>query len=136
MDPARLNRNTVDRSSVWVAIVAAIIGLYMLVQGVLFHLEEPGSVTWIFVVIGLIFIALAVPVYRGSDEAAVAVAWAFLMLMLFVLLAGGFRALLPWPAIMAVILVVAMRGGLKRRESWPRRTGRRRSSTPASSIEP
>jgi hypothetical protein len=126
MDLAKPNRNAQDPGAFWTAIVSAVIGFYMLAQGVLSHLEGLGAGAWLFGVLALIFFALAVPVYRGSDEAALAVVGVFLLLMFISVLAAGFRALFPWQLIMAAMLWVAMRGGFTQGERWPGRAGRRR----------
>jgi predicted branched-subunit amino acid permease len=122
MDRAKPNRNPEDR---WTAVVSAINGLYWLVQGVLAHLDGLGWAAWMFAVFALIFLGLAVPVYRGSDEAALAVVGTFLVLMLISVLAAGFRALFPWQVIMAAMLWVARRGGFAQGAPRPGRAGRR-----------
>ena len=108
MDPGKPNRNAELRA----AVVSALVGLYWLVQGILSYREGLGSAAWIFIVIALVFLGLAVPIYRGSDGAALAVAGTFVVLMLFTVLAGGVRALFPWPVVMAVMLGAGMYGVL------------------------
>jgi hypothetical protein len=106
MDLAKLIRKAEFRA----AVVSVLVGLWMLLQTILAHLEGLGGAAWIFGVPALLFLGLAVPVYRGSDEAALAVVGIFLLLMLITVLAGGLRALFPWPAIMAAMLWAGMHG--------------------------
>jgi apolipoprotein N-acyltransferase len=110
MDLGRLNRNAKERNGVRAAIATVFIGLFMLVQSLLAALEALDGTAWIFGVPALIFFGLAVPVYGGSDDAALAVIGIFLLLMVLAALIGGLKILFPWPLIMAVVLWAGMRG--------------------------
>ena len=92
------------------ALATAFIGLFMLVQGILADMERLGDGSGIFYVIALIFLGLAVPVYLGNDEAALAVIGIFLLLMVLAALLVGIKILFPWPMVMAAVLWAGMRG--------------------------
>jgi hypothetical protein len=104
----RLSRNAKERIPVRAAIATVFIGSFMLVQGILSSQEGQGGE--IFYVIAAIFFGLAVPVYRGSDEAGLAVIGIFVLLMVLVVMISGLKILFPWPMIMAAVLWAGMRG--------------------------
>ena len=108
MNLGKLNPNPKERNVARAAIATAFIGLFMLVQGILADREGAGGAVWY--VIALIFLGLIVPVYRDSDEAALAAIGLFLLLMVLAVMIGGMKILFPWPMIMAAVLWGGMRG--------------------------
>lgn len=114
MELAKPSRSAEDRRVVRAAIASAIPGLYMAVQGILAHLEGQEGAAWMFGAFAVVFLALAVGVYRGSDTAELAVVVAFGLFVFITVLAAGLRALFPWQLIMAVLLWAGMRDGAYR----------------------
>jgi hypothetical protein len=108
MKLGRLHRNAKERNPLRAAIATVLIGLFILGQGILADLEGIGGGLWYGV--ALVFFALAVPVFLGSDEAGLAVIGLWILLVVLTVMVGGLKMLFPWPMIMAVVLWAGMRG--------------------------
>ncbi|WP_420129167.1 hypothetical protein [Longimicrobium sp.] len=117
MKLGRLSRNARERNPVRAAIATVLIGLFILVQGIQADMEGIGGGLWYGV--ALVFFALAVPVYAGSDEAGLAVIGIFILLVVLVVMITGPRILFPWPLIMGAVLWAGMRGVATRNPNPP-----------------
>ena len=108
MKLGRLSRNAKERNPVRAAIATVLIGLFILGQGILADLEGIGGGLWYG--IALVFFALAVGVFLGSDEAGLAVIGLWILLVFLTVMIGGLRMLFPWPIVMGLVLWAGMRG--------------------------
>lgn len=108
MKLGRLSRNAKERNPVRAALATVVIGLFILGQGILADREGIGGGLWYGV--ALVFFVLAVPVFRGNDEAGLAVIGLWILLVILTVMVGGLKMLFPWPLIMGAVLWAGMRG--------------------------
>jgi hypothetical protein len=109
------------------AIAAGLVAGLTTLNGVLGMLADGGAVAWLTLAIGVISLALAFGISRGSRVASVAVLVLFLLgrLISFVLI-GPVAILNLWTVILAVVLFAGMRATFadyERERSSRARTG-------------
>lgn len=111
MDLGKINRDAEDRSVVWAAGVTALLGFSALLSGGAAFLDGDVLGGRVGVLVAIVFLALAVGVYRGSRAAAVAVVSLFILQAAINFLAFGLAGMGPvWTAIMGAVLWAGMRG--------------------------
>lgn len=125
MDLGKINRDSEDRSVIWGAVVASVIALVTLINAGLAAGAGDRASAGGFGVIGLVLLALAYGVYRGSRACAVAVFALWVgNLALGALAYGPGSVLGVWNVVFTAMLFAGMRGAFAQasRPADPRST--------------
>jgi hypothetical protein len=111
MDLGKITRDSEDRSVVWGAVVASVLALVNLINAGLAAGAGDGPSAGVYGTMGLVLLALAYGVYRGSRACAIAVFGLWAASLALGLLAYGPGALLSVPnVVFTVMLFAGMRG--------------------------
>lgn len=111
MDLGKITRDSEDRSVVWGAVVASVIALVNLILAGLAAGAGDGQSAGVFGTIGVVLLALAYGVYRGSRACAVAVFGFWAASLALSAWAYGPGSVLSVPnVVFTVMLFAGMRG--------------------------